>query len=152
MTDKINIPSIPFKHKDTCPLSGKHYDTWNNPEGTCEAYTFTEWLPHIAPDFFWFDIQDVGSYQGQVFGVAIHKGQIGIYEDYYGSCSGCGAWGEGGEPESQDKVVELTKLFDTAEKAKEYVGLISAYDSPNKQTMYDAIDKADEFRKQGVQA
>jgi len=113
----------------------------------CEAYNYDEWLPHIAQDFFWFNIQDVGSYQGQVFGVAIYKNQFAIYEDYYGSCSGCGAWGEGGEPESQEKVISLCKFFDDKQKALEYIGLISAYDSPDKEAMYRVLDKAEEYRK-----
>lgn len=57
-------------------------------------YSFREYLIHAAPSFLWADVQDVGSYQGRVYGIAWYNKQIALYEDYYGSCSGCGAWGE----------------------------------------------------------
>lgn len=43
---------------------------------------FSDWLPYIAQDMIWFNVHDVGSYQGSVYGVAIYRGKIGIYEDY----------------------------------------------------------------------
>ena len=135
-----------ISHKDTCKLAGQNYDSWNNPKGTCDAYTFEDWLPHIAPELFWFNIQDVGSYQGSVYGVALYKDQIVIYEDYYGSCSGCGAWGEGGEPISQDDVLSKSKLFDTKEETLVYIAKMDKYESPDIDAMNKAIDQALEFK------
>lgn len=116
------------------------------PSCDCRAYNFEEWLPHIAKDFFWFNIHTVGSYQGQVFGVALYKNQIAIYEDYYGSCSGCGAWGEGGEPTSQDEVVSRCKLFDSVVDAVTYLAKIDSYERPEVDSMVEAIKKAEAYR------
>ncbi len=113
----------------------------------CQAYNFEDWLPHIAPDLFWFNIHTVGNYQGNVYGVALYKGQIGIYEDYYGSCSGCGAWGEGGEPTSQDEVIGKCKFFDSVIDAVGYLATIGHYETPEVEPMIEAIKKADVFKK-----
>ena len=134
-----------LKHKDTCPLSGKFYFGWDNPSGTCDSSDYQNWLPHIAPDFFWFDIQDVGSYQGQVYGIAIYNKQIAIYEDYYGSCSGCGAWGEGGEPESQDAVIQHCKFFETKDEAILYSAKMDNYEKPDMDKFIKAIQEASAF-------
>jgi len=118
-------------------------------ECNCQRAEFKEWLPHIARDFLWFDIQDVGSYEGSVYGVALYKNKIVIYEDMYGSCSGCGAWGEGdgGEPQSQDEVIELSKMFDTVGSALDYINNeMSKYDEPDINDMTKAIHEADDYR------
>lgn len=117
----------------------------------CSRGDFKEWLPHIAQSFFWFDIQDVGSYQGNVYGVAIYNGKIAIYEDYYGSCSGCGAWGEGGEPQDENAVIALCHLFNDKIEALEYVGKMDQYYSPDKDSMFLAIHKADDWRKTRIE-
>ena len=119
------------KHEETCD---------------CQAYNFEDWLPHIAKDFFWFNIHTVGSYQGRVYGVALYKNQIGIYEDYYGSCSGCGAWGEGGEPTSQDEVISKCKFFDSVIDAVSYLAKIDSYERPEVEPMIEAIKKIESFR------
>lgn len=152
MTNNSVETSIPFKHNESCPLSGKHYSSWDNPKGTCDAYNYQDWLPHIAPDFFWFDIQDVGSYQGQVYGVAVYNKQIAIYEDYYGSCSGCGAWGEGGEPTSQDEVIKLCKFFNTKDEAILYCTKMDSYEKPDMDIFVKAVQNADTFLNTEVQA
>ena len=41
-------------------------------------------------------------------------------KDYYGSCSGCGAWGEGGEPETLKDVLSNGELFKTKKQALEF--------------------------------
>ncbi len=131
------MPQI--KHKEECKHSGEHIEC--NDKVTCEQYDFKEWLPHIAPDFFWYDIQVVGSYQGNVFGVAKYKGQVAIYEDYYGSCSGCGAWGVGGEPTSQDEVITKCKFHNTKEETLIHLTTLDGYDTPDKELMIKAIDE-----------
>lgn len=54
--------------------------------------SYNDRLIKLAPDVLWYDLQDVGSYQGTVYGIGEYKGKVIIYTDYYGSCSGCGAW------------------------------------------------------------
>lgn len=134
-----------LQHKDTCNLQGQNYTSWDNPTGTCNKYDYQDWLVHISPDFFWFNIQDVGSCQGQVYGVAVYNKQIAIYEDYYGSCSGCGAWGEGGEPTSQDEVIKLCKLFDTKEESIVYCAKMGGCEKPEMGEFTKAIKEASEF-------
>jgi hypothetical protein len=46
-------------------------------------------------------------------------------KDYFGSCSGCGAWGEGGEPETLEDVLRNGELFDDPADALAFV--ISTY-------------------------
>ena|SRR5687768_12034116 len=121
-------------------------------ECNCQRAEFKEWLPHIARDFLWFDIQDVGSYEGSVYGVALYKNKIAIYEDMYGSCPGCGAWGEGGlgEPQSQDEVIELSKMFDTVGSALHYINnKMCKFDEPDINDMTKAIHEVDDYRNMG---
>lgn len=106
--------------------------------GDC-YHDYAEWLIGAAPDVLWYDIQEVGSYQGQVFGVGLYKRQVAIYEDYYGSCSGCGAWGEGGEPTSQEEVLNSCTLFSTKEEALEYVK--DQWESDRYRSEYPDLDK-----------
>lgn len=93
----------------------------------CNRHDYTEWLCHVAPDVLWYKIEDWGSYSGQVFGVGEYQGQIIVYKDYYGSCSGCGVWGgfspdeAGGEPQSQEEVLSNSKLFDDLNEAYDYL-------------------------------
>ncbi len=135
-----------IKHKETCTKSGETYNEgYNTPEGCCEECDFEEWLPHIAPDMFWFDIQACGSYQGEVFGVAEYDKKIAIYGGYYGSCSGCGAWGEGGEPISQEEVLKSCILCNTADDAIEKINKLDAYSSPDKERMIKAVRQIQSF-------
>ena len=138
-----------IKHKETCILSGEIYDdSYSTPKDCCSTFTFQEWLPHIAPDLFWFDIQDVGSYQGSVYGVAKYKKQIVIYEGYYGSCSGCGAWGEGGEPVSQDEVLKSCTIHDNAKEAIKAIAKLDHYDNPDKDKMIEAVEHIESLLEQ----
>ncbi|MBY0545838.1 MAG: hypothetical protein K2W95_00965 [Candidatus Obscuribacterales bacterium] len=85
-------------------LNKKHRDF-------CDFQNYADWLCMVAPAVLWFKTEDVGSYSGQVFGLGAMKGKIVFYEDYYGSCSGCGSWGEGGEPESEADVLEKSTQY-----------------------------------------
>ncbi len=118
----------------------------------CQSYSFEGWLPHVAPDFLWFNIHDVGDYQGRVYGVALYDKKIVVYEDYYGSCSGCGAWGEGGEPENQKLVIANSTPFELADEAIAYLAKIDRYEGPNIEDMTKAIREADDFRNKGESA
>lgn len=131
-----------IKHSHNCKFVGQNVETnWNAEDKTCRSYDFKEWVPHIAPDIAWYDIQDAGSYQGSVYGVGLYKKQIVIYEDYYGSCSGCGAWGEGGEPTSQKEVLDKSKLFKKKEDALKHVATLDHWDKPDFDQMFKAIDE-----------
>jgi hypothetical protein len=117
-------------------------------DSSCESYcshSYSEWLATRAPDVLWFDVQAVGSYQGSVYAVGVMKQQIVVFEGYYGSCSGCGAWGEGGEPESQEGILANSKLFDTVAEALVYVSTLnnSWYGSPDQEAMAVAITEID---------
>lgn len=119
------MPTVQHQHISECPFS----------EG------YTSYLVDSAPDIFWYNIQDVGSYQGTVFAVGKYKNHIVIFEDYYGSCSGCGAWGEGGEPTDQDDVLAHSKLFNNHNSAKDYLDKFDSYEHPNIEAMKKAIDE-----------
>ena len=82
---------------------------------------YAHYLFIAAPDIDWIYVEDVGSYQGVVFAIGMYKDQWFIMKDYYGSCSGCGAWGEGGEPEKLEDVLSHGELFDIKEQAKQFV-------------------------------
>lgn len=125
----------PIKHKHNC---------------NCSRYNYQEWLVHVAPDCLFFNVQDVGSYQGQVFAVLIYKNKVGIMEDYYGSCSGCGAWGEDGEPQSQKDVLGNTKFFDSYEKAIEYTQEWDSYEKPDFKIFNNALKSAFKWINRGV--
>jgi hypothetical protein len=73
-------------------------------------HSYSAWLIHRAPDILWYDVQDIGLYQGNVYAVGRYRGKIVLYRGYYGSCSGCGGWGEGGEPEDQEAVLKSSTL------------------------------------------
>jgi|SRR3990167_3775875 len=120
------MPVIKHVHKDDCP-----------------KYDHKEWVCHIAPDVLWFDIQDVGSYQGSVYGVGLYENQFVLYEDYYGSCSGCGAWGDGGEPESQKDVLSKSRLFKEKDEILEAIAKIDSYDTPDVEKMFEAVKEID---------
>jgi hypothetical protein len=123
------MPVIKHVHDDECDYS----------DG------FIHYLVEAAPGVLWFNIQDVGSYQGCVYAVGLFEGKYLIYEDYYGSCSGCGAWGEGGEPSSLNDVISNSTLFITPEEASDYLGKIDKYEAPNIQAMRNAINKITEY-------
>jgi hypothetical protein len=118
------MPVIKKSHQEEC---------WRN--------NFADYLIDAAPDILWYNVQDIGSYQGTVYAVGEYKKQIVIFEEDYGSCSSCGAWGKGGEPKNQKKVLSLSQLFTDPKKAKEAVDKIGMYDCPDKKLMKKAIDE-----------
>ena len=70
-----------------------------------------------APEISWYHVEDVGSYQGTVFAIGKYQKKWFVMQDYYGSCSGCGAWGEGGEPEKLKDVLSHGELFEKKKDA-----------------------------------
>jgi hypothetical protein len=109
---------------------------------------YAEFVIKASPDILWYDIQDVGSYQGSIYGVGKYKKQIVIYEDGYGSCSGCGEWVEanewslaGAQPHNQEEVLNKSKLFATKEEAKQYVLAMDFYEKPDTERMIKAIEE-----------
>lgn len=113
----------------------------------CPCSNYLDYLVKAAPDILWYDVQDVGSYSGSVFGVGEYKKKILIYTDYYGSCSGCGGWGEGGEPRDMDMVLENSELFDSREKALESISQLQKDEMPDRDRMRKAINEvADSIR------
>ena len=111
-------------------------------EGYC-GHSYAGWLLGVAPEVLWYDVQDVGDYQGAVYGVGRYRSQILLYEDYYGSCSGCGAWGEGGEPSSLKEVLANSNLFMLRSGAVSYVegNWATMYNSPDIDQVIGAIDE-----------
>lgn len=87
-----------------------------------EMDIYKECLIKAAPDILWFNVQDVGGYQGRVYAVGKMGRQYVMFADYYGSCSACGAWGydQGGEPEDQDEVLSKSALFFDTGTALDY--------------------------------
>ena len=120
-------------HTDKC-------DLWCN-------HTFAGWLVSIAPDVLWFYVQDVGCWSGNVYGVGVFRGDILIYEGFYGSCSGCGAWGEGGEPGSQQEVLANSSLFNRPELAIATISddKFARWGTPDKAAMITAIEETVPF-------
>lgn len=109
-----------------------------------------EWLIMRAPDVLWFNVQEVGDYQGEVYGIGTYQRQFLIYEGYYGSCSGCGAWGEGGEPANQDEVLASSTLYADITAAVEYLAKEDKdgwYGRPDYDAMLRALGEADKFLK-----
>ena len=128
----IHVPEGEM-HTDKC-------DSW------C-YHAFAGWLVSIAPDVLWFDVQDVGTWSGNVYGVGVFRGDILIYEGFYGSRSGCGAWGEGGEPGSQQEVINNSKLFAGPQLAIEYVTdeSFGDWETPDKAVILAAISETAPF-------
>lgn len=122
----LNLSDMP-KHTENCQFS--------------EYYA--EFVIKASPDILWYDIQDVGSYQGSIYGVGEYKKQIVIYEDNYGSCSGCGEWTEwgGAQPQNQEEVLNKSKLFATKKEAEQYVLVMDFYEKPDTERMIKAIEE-----------
>lgn len=84
-----------------------------------------DWLTYLAeaaPEVLWFHLVSDGRWQGTVHAIGKYQGKCLIFDGYYGSCSGCGAWGEGGEPTTLQEVLDSSQLFDDREKAIEHWG------------------------------
>lgn len=108
-------------------------------KASCSRNDFSGYLCAVAPDFLWYNVQDVGSYQGTVHAVALYKGKVAIYSGYYGSCSGCGAWGEGGEPEKQQDVIDNATLFNDREAAIAHIDTLEEKEDLDRKKFKDAI-------------
>lgn len=113
------------------------------------SHSYAGWLVSVAPDVLWFDVQDVGYYSGTVYGVGRLKKDILLFQDGYGSCSGCGAWGEGGEPCDMEDVLAHSELFQTPEFALEHVEKewMHSYEKPDQEVVTNAINEAAAFGK-----
>ncbi len=114
--------------------------------------TYLHYLCLAAPSVEWFKVEDVGSYSGSVYAVGRYKGKILLYSGYYGSCSGCGAWGGGGEPVKFGDVLNSdSKLCKTVEEALiEFMKMTSnSYDKPDYDSFSDAIKEAGKNKKEG---
>lgn len=116
------MPHTPHKHEDTCPMG-----------------YYTDYLVEAAPNVLWYNVQDVGSYSGSIYGVGQYKGKALIYEYWYGSCGGCGAWGEGGEPTNEAEVLSNSHLFESISEAEEYISAIEGYEPPDTKKMINAV-------------
>lgn len=76
---------------------------------------FFEFLVAASHGVEWYAFDVTGDWQGEVSGVGIYDGKLVLYEDSYGSCSLCGAWGEGGEPCDLDDVLSRSTLYTAGE-------------------------------------
>lgn len=113
-------------------------------------------LPYLndaAPEILWYDVQDVGSYSGSVYAIGLLKTpgvkeRIVVFKGYYGSCSGCGAWGEGGEPKDMKEVMEFSKCFETVDAAIENYKNAETYsDTPDFERGLKALERIREDLK-----
>lgn len=103
---------------------------------------YKNYLIDAAPDILWYYVEAPGSYSGQVFGVGKYKNQVLLYEDYYGSCSYCGAWGEGGEPKDLAEILSKSTQVTTLVAAANYItnSWGDKYDKPNFEQIYKAVE------------
>lgn len=67
-----------------------------------------------------------GDYQGMVATcVQLPDGRFVIYNDYYGSCSGCDSWEDASDQEVKSMCINLANgayIFQSLEDVKEYLG------------------------------
>ena len=98
---------------------------------------FADYLREASPEILWTKVDSAGDYQGEVCAVGVYLDGIIIYKGYYGSCSGCGAWGEGGEPTSLEEVKASSILYWAKEDAIQAV--------KDWQGMREGVQKADEY-------
>ena len=74
-----------------------------------------------------------GDYQGVVATcVKLEDGRFVIYNDYYGSCSGCDAWEDASDEDVRAMCINLAnsaKIFDTLDEVKDYLNLGSSNDN-----------------------
>lgn len=92
-----------------------------------------------------------GDYQGMVATcVKLPDGRFAIYNDYYGSCSGCDSWEDATDEEVKNMCIGLANdayVFSTIEDVKEYLASTeedSAWSSWSnvKGNLLEAINKA----------
>jgi hypothetical protein len=66
-----------------------------------------------------------GDWQGQVATMAkLSDGRIVVYDDYYGSCSGCDAWEDATDQTVRKLCIDLAngaRIFDSQEEAVEWL-------------------------------
>lgn len=65
-----------------------------------------------------------GDYQGMVATCVKLNGKFIVYNDYYGSCSGCDAWEDSSDEEVRRLCIGLANsayIFDSLEDVKEYL-------------------------------
>lgn len=117
-----------IKHVEVIPSTYGWIDTSKCPCGDIYAH----YLWQAAPEINWYYVEEVGSYQGDVYALGKYKGKLFVMHDYYGSCSGCGAWGEGGEPEKLKDVLGNGELFTSKKKAVAFAkqAFLNQYSSP----------------------
>lgn len=123
---KIKVESYGWTNTDNCPCQN--------------MYAHYLWM--AAPEIKWLYVEDVGSYSGDVYAIGRYKKQWFVMHDYYGSCSGCGAWGEGGEPEKLEDVLSHGELFKSKKDALKFAILTykNSYDCPT-EGFYDNLIK-----------
>ena len=94
---------------------------WINPDACPCHDTYAHYLFMAAPQIKWVYVETVGDYQGTVYAIGKYKRQWFVMKDYYGSCSGCGAWGEGGQPENLKSVLGNGELFSHKKDALKFI-------------------------------
>lgn len=82
-----------------------------------------DYLIAASPDILWFWEEWTGSYQGSVYALGIDtvEKKLVAFRGYYGSCSGCGAWGEGGEPTCKQDIIGQSNVFDTIDELDKFL-------------------------------
>jgi hypothetical protein len=78
---------------------------------TENEYDFKNYLIDATPEILWFGVDAQGDYTGQVQAVGVYDNGVLVFKGYYGSCSGCGGWGEGGEPRNLKEVKDYSTLY-----------------------------------------
>lgn len=116
--------------------------------GTGYSGYYRGFLVEASPDILWYYVVDVGGYQGTIYAVGKYKGKALIFEDDYGSCSGCGAWEEGdditkytgGQPKNLEEIMRSSVMFDNRDKALEHIDQIRSWgDELDKEPLRDAV-------------
>lgn len=104
-------------------------------------HSFKDYLITAAPDILWFSILTAGGYSGSVYGVGVYNKRILLYVGSYGSCSGCGAWGEGGEPKDQNDVLAFCETFTDQMDAISWFEIVARYDTESQQEASEVLDR-----------
>lgn len=117
---------------------------WISDESCPCGNRYAHYLWMAAPEIKWIYVEDIGSYQGTVYAIGKYQRQWFVMRDYYGSCSGCGAWGEGGQPSTLDEVLSHGELFLNRKQAIEFVQawIEHEYETPSEEFMRVLTGKA----------
>lgn len=74
-----------------------------------------------------------GDYQGEVATcVRLPDGRFAIYNDYYGSCSGCDSWEDADDESVRLMCIQLANgafVFESLEDVMEYLGTVTKEDN-----------------------